>query len=81
MTNEEFVKVAKTIAASHTMYASGTFGQLFSESFIKQKQDQYPSWYSPYRVDAIRREMERTPLLEVTLPNFADDSLIENALS
>ena len=32
-------------------------------------------------VDAIRREMERTPLLEVTLPNFADDSLIENALS
>ncbi len=29
---------------------------------------------------AIEREMARTPLLEVTLPNFADDSLITNAL-
>ena len=29
---------------------------------------------------AIRREMERTPELKVTLPNFADDNLIKNAL-
>jgi urocanate hydratase len=29
---------------------------------------------------AIRREMERTPLLSVTLPNLADDALIEAAL-
>jgi urocanate hydratase len=29
---------------------------------------------------AIRREMERTPLLRVTLPNLADDALIEAAL-
>ena len=29
---------------------------------------------------AIEREMERTPLLKVTLPNFADDNIIENAL-
>ena len=62
MTNEEFVRNAKTIAASHTMYASGTFGQLFSEAFIKQKQSQYPLWYSPYRVDAIRREAASGPL-------------------
>lgn len=62
MTSEEFVKQAKTIAASHTMYASGTFGQLFSESFIKQKQSQYPLWYSPYRVEAIRREAASGPL-------------------
>ena len=31
-------------------------------------------------IDAIRREMERTPELKVTLPNFADDNLIKNAL-
>ena len=31
-------------------------------------------------LDAIRREMERTPGLKVTLPNFADDSIINNAL-
>ena len=62
MTNEDFVRVAKTAAASHTMYASGTFGQLFSEAFIKQKQSQYPLWYSPYRVDAIRREAASGPL-------------------
>ncbi len=31
--------------------------------------------------DAIRREMERTPGLKVTLPNFASDSIIENALN
>ena len=32
-------------------------------------------------VAAIRREMERTPGLEVTLPNFADDDIIRNALN
>ncbi|MDE5693221.1 MAG: urocanate hydratase, partial [Duncaniella sp.] len=32
-------------------------------------------------VDAIRREMERTPGLKVTLPNLADDSLIESVLA
>jgi urocanate hydratase len=29
---------------------------------------------------AIKREMERTPRLKVTLPNFADDEIINNAL-
>ena len=28
-------------------------------------------------IDAIKREMERTPGLQVTLPNFVDDSEIE----
>lgn len=32
-------------------------------------------------VDAIRREMQRTPLLKVTLPNFADEDVITSALS
>lgn len=31
-------------------------------------------------MDAIKREMERTPGLTVTLPNIADDALVENAL-
>ena len=31
-------------------------------------------------IAAIRREMKRTPELKVTLPNFADDNLIKNAL-
>ena len=31
--------------------------------------------------DAIRREMERTPDLKVTLPEYADDSIIDNAFN
>ena len=31
-------------------------------------------------VSAIKREMERTPGLRVTLPNFADEALIRKAL-
>ena len=31
--------------------------------------------------DAIRREMERTPEMKVTLPNFADEDLIRKALA
>ena len=31
--------------------------------------------------DAIRREMERTPSLKVTMPNHAEDSVIEKALN
>ena len=32
-------------------------------------------------MDAIRREMERTPELTVTLPNLVDDDVIDNAVS
>ena len=31
-------------------------------------------------VDAIRREMDRTPGLTVTLPNFTDENIITSAL-
>jgi len=31
-------------------------------------------------MDAVRREMERTPQLVVTLPNIADENLIKAAL-
>ena len=30
-------------------------------------------------IDAIRREMDRTPDLQVTLPNFVDDDIINSA--
>ena len=29
-------------------------------------------------IDAIRREMDRTPDLQVTLPNFVDDDIIDS---
>jgi urocanate hydratase len=29
-------------------------------------------------MDAIRREMERTPELKVTMPNLVDDTIIES---
>ena len=32
-------------------------------------------------ISAIKREMERTPGLKVTLPNIADDSLVAEALA
>jgi urocanate hydratase len=31
-------------------------------------------------IDAIRRQMEVTPDLQVTLPNFADENLIKKSL-
>jgi urocanate hydratase len=31
-------------------------------------------------IDAIRRQMEATPELQVTLPNFADENLIKKSL-
>ena len=31
-------------------------------------------------IDAIKREMERTPGLKVTLPNFADEALVKDAI-
>ena len=39
------------------------------------------SWgRNPGAIDAIRREMQRTPGLVVTLPNIADDNIIKNSL-
>jgi urocanate hydratase len=32
-------------------------------------------------MDAIRREMERTPGLRVTMPNLVDDSLLANVFN
>ena len=32
-------------------------------------------------VEAMRREMERTPDLRVTLPNYADDEVVREALT
>ncbi|HDR88723.1 MAG TPA: urocanate hydratase [Bacteroidetes bacterium] len=40
------------------------------------------SWgRNPGAIDAIRREMERTPLLKVTLPYMANDDVVQNVLN
>ena len=40
------------------------------------------SWgRNPGAMDAIRREMKRTPGLQVTIPNIADDEVIAAALA
>lgn len=40
------------------------------------------SWArNPGAISAIKREMERTPLLRVTLPNIADDAIVDAAFS
>jgi urocanate hydratase len=40
------------------------------------------SWArNPGSMDAIKREMERTPELTVTLPNLVDDDVIDNAVT
>ncbi len=40
------------------------------------------SWArNPGAISAIKREMERTPLLQVTLPNIASDSVVDSAIN
>ena len=50
MTNNQFIDKAKEIYNLNTAYASGTFGQKYTEAFIKQKKAQYPKWYTDKRV-------------------------------
>ena len=54
MNRSEFVDAAKNISLLNTIYASGTFGNKFSESFLSQKAKQYPKWYTITRCAEIR---------------------------
>ena len=49
MTNQDFVKTLKDIAASKTVYMWGTFGSPVTETIIHQKVAQYPNRYSSGR--------------------------------
>ena len=55
MTNKEFVSAAKNIVVLNTAYASGTFGQKYTPSFIKQKANQYPKFYT----DSVLKSLEK----------------------
>lgn len=62
MTNSEFVNKAKEISLLNTAYASGTFGQKFSESFIKQKAAQYPKSYPESKIADLRAKAKNKKL-------------------
>lgn len=62
MTNNDFINQAKSIALKNTAYASGTFGQKFTESFIKQKSAQYPKSYPESKISDLRARAKNKTL-------------------
>lgn len=56
MQSREFVEEAIRISKLNTAYASGTFGQKFSEAFIRQKREQYPSSYPDSKIRSLRNK-------------------------
>ena len=62
MNRQEFVDKAKEIYNLNTIYASGTFGNKFTEAFLKQKAKQYPKWYTPTRQAEIRARASKGTL-------------------
>lgn len=60
MTNNEFIDKAKNIYNLNTAYASGTFGQKYTEAFIKQKKAQYPKWYTEKRLSDLKARSSKT---------------------
>ena len=53
-TNKGLVEYAKNQLNRNTVYMWGSFGQLVSNSFITQKANQYPTWYTPERVNKFK---------------------------
>ena len=62
MTSKEFVDIAIKISKLNTAYASGTFGQKYSEPFIRQKRDQYPSSYPDSKIRSLRNKAAKGDL-------------------
>lgn len=60
MTNNQFIDKAKEIYNLNTAYASGTFGQKYTDAFIKQKKAQYPKWYTDKRVADLKSRATKT---------------------
>ena len=60
MTNNQFLDKAKDIYNLNTAYASGTFGQKYTDTFIKQKKAQYPKWYTDKRVADLKARAAKT---------------------
>lgn len=53
-TNKGLVEYAKKQLNRNTVYMWGSFGQLVTNSFITQKAKQYPTWYTPERVNKFK---------------------------
>ena len=64
MTNKEFVNKLIEVKKYQTAYAKGTFGQKATDSFINQKQKQYPSWYTTARVKSLKAMSDETRLFD-----------------
>lgn len=65
MTNQEFVdRLLKVREKYKTCYASGTFGQCATPSFIDQKKKQYPKWYTDVRVNNLKALSDDTRLFD-----------------
>lgn len=65
MTNKEFVEKLLNVAKNYkTYYASGTFGQCATNSFIDGKAKQYPKWYTKSRVNKLKALPDDTRLFD-----------------
>lgn len=62
MTSKEFVDQAIKIQKLNTAYASGAFGQKFTEPFIRQKREQYPSSYPDSKIRSLRNKAAKGDL-------------------
>lgn len=56
MKSKQFVEEAIRISKLNTAYASGTFGQKYTESFINQKRKQYPKSYPDSKIRSLRNK-------------------------
>lgn len=64
MTNTEFVNKLLEVRKYPTKYASGTFGQRATDSFIDQKAKQYPKWYTKSRIASLKALSDDTRLFD-----------------
>lgn len=65
MNNLEFVEKLLYVHKNYnTCYAKGTFGQKATDSFINQKKNQYPTWYTSGKVNALKALDDNTRLFD-----------------
>jgi len=64
MTNEQFVAKLLDVLNYKTKYAKGAFGQNATDSFINQKANQYPVWYTKDRIAKLKALPDDTKLFD-----------------
>lgn len=60
MTNLELIEKLKQLVNVSTVYMYGAWGQPVTEAFIKQKANQYPSWYTEDRKNMLRKHIGKS---------------------